>query len=242
MNKTVRRISIGRMRSLLAATLVLALASAGCGSDVGSGAVTSDTVAPVSTVGTVPPSGPETVSPVDPLVPESTVNVDHAVTVASTSPVPVSDVRELVGRSFEVESDVTFDPTDVPRQLGLPPSFRNGGGTSFEDEQGWYGGMTKLVDERRPSYQLLMFSLLTPGSSVSMVTEIVEIDAAEGDYLSWERFGCSVKGQYDSAVIAMFASPKDSKSNTDAWPATQAWRYTRDGLEQVDPAGVTCQP
>jgi hypothetical protein len=169
--------------------------------------------------------------------------------------------EQLIGATFR-RGDPTTGNADAARQLSLGANIQEAGGTVFADDDGVFGMMTVLVDRGdrgagSPGRETLLFgtveSMTTTDNragstaaqvSVVQVTTVLPVRADVTQAYSWDHIGCSVDGTFDDNVIAILQESDGSSMDTtraESWPAAQAWRFTRSGLEDIDPATVSCE-
>lgn len=162
------------------------------------------------------------------------------------SPDPVAEVRfgddvsVLVGRRY------VQGRGDVAEQIGLVNGIVRRGTWLVDDDAGAIGAVQAFAPDEDSSTRLIVFGVYEDGgSSAPQVIEITDAFIAElpeGHALSIHHSGCEDAGTFDARVVAVVdSSIVGSSSEPPVAPAVQAWRFTRDGVEEIDPSTITCE-
>jgi hypothetical protein len=107
---------------------------------------------------------------------------------------------------------------------------------SIGDDGGAFGGVFALSKPSRDGSIIVAFERFTGKEREHTITDVVRLQVAPGQTVSWEEEACRVGKEPDYSIIAVI----EAEPVNDYHQAVAAWRYTRQGLEEVDPGQVTC--
>ncbi len=166
----------------------------------------------------------------------------------------LADASDLVGRMFSFASDGLTEA-----RLGLWPGMTIGHGSIMDTVTEMFGSVFVVRIDESAGYagysSLLVFALAngrttaeisSTGSTilpvyptVFTVTDVFEFDLASGE--SYVLGYCEVGGEYDRNVVAIIGPPDSYDDRGQLRAARRAWRYTANGLVEVDAPSVTCE-
>lgn len=74
------------------------------------------------------------------------------------------------------------------------------------------------------------------------VTYAFDVDLSDDEHYSLGGHGCRVDGLFDRSVVAILSAPTVRDDRGAVQAARRAWSYSQDGLQELDPSRVACEP
>lgn len=210
----------------------------------------SSTAVPTSTTAPTSSNVPMTTAPAtEPVASDvSTTAAPANSTVVDTSPPVASEFGridaespwyDLVGIDISMNSTPS-EQSELPTLLGLDGQFTHSGTAIIGSppDSVWY--LVSLVSTDLPNVELYLLGSDTSESSGALsmqVVHVLDVHMQDDLFSSFGEIGCLLDGQMNREVLALLPGSSEPGSNA---AAVEAWRFSGNGIETLDPGRVEC--